>query len=268
MGMKINGDMGINAPRQLQNASAAVNKNLRQLASGLRINRAADDAAGLAVAETLRTQILQANQETNNLQAGTSVVQTADAALGTQQEAISRMRELAVQANNGTLSTDQRNALNQEMQQLVQQVEQTGQQTQFNGQTLLNGTTGAINLGTQGGATINIGASTADSLGLNGISIATPEEATNALTALETAAQNINTNRASLGAQENGIASAINTTMTASENAQAAESQIRDLNVAQAAIEQIRSQASLQQGVFAAAQGNMVAQNAARLLQG
>ena len=140
MGLRINNNIpALNASRQAGIAAQGLKKTMEGMASGLRINRAADDAAGLAISEGFRTQVRQYTQEVNNLQTGVNVVETADQAMGTQQEAVGRIQELATQAANGTLTDDQRGAINQEAQQLIEQVGQTAENTEFNGVKLLNG---------------------------------------------------------------------------------------------------------------------------------
>ncbi len=267
MGLKINTTIpALNAQRETTKASGALNKTLEKLASGLRINRAADDAAGLAIAEGFRTQVRQYTQEINNLQTGVNVIETADQAIGTQQDALGRIQELAVQAANGTLTDDQRSALNQEAQQLVQQIQGTADTTQFNGTQLLNGTAGTINLGVEGGTQINLNATTTAALGLNGLDLGTQGGAAAALGTLANAASQLNQNRAGLGAQQNGLLEAINVRETATTNATESESRLRDLDVARGVIEQTRNQLLLRQSTAALIQGNLIPQAAAQLL--
>lgn len=267
MGLTINNNVAqVNAGQQAGRASQAVKKSLEGMAAGLRINKAADDAAGLAIAEGFRTQVRQTSQEVNNLQTGASVIQTADQALGTQREALGRIQELATQASNGTLNADQRKALNQEAQQLVQQINQTANDTEFNGTKLLNGTAGSINVGAGTGNTININSSTSAALGVSGVDLTTQQGATAASAAVQSASSQIDQNRASLGAQANGIASAVETRQAAGANAQASESAIRDQDTARAAIQKAQSAIRLQRSTSAVVQGNLIAQSAAQLL--
>ena len=266
MGIKINTNTALlNAQRQTGIQSRQLDKTQQKLASGLRINSAADDAAGLASADEFRTQIRQYTQEVGNLQTGVNVVQTAGQALGTQQEGIGRIQELATQAANGTLTADQRTALNQEAQQILQQMDQTAQNTEFNGQKLLTGT-GPIPVRTEGGEQIAINASTTTALGLNGLDLGTQEGAAAALDRLSTASNRIDENRASLGAQENRFGSAIETRQIAATNLAESESRIRDLDVAQGVMAENRAQILQHTGLAAMTQGNMVPQAAAQLL--
>lgn len=256
----------VNTQRLLTGALANLQKKQAQLASGQSINQAADDAAGLQIADTFRSQILQNTQEASNLQTGVSMVQTADAALGTQQEVVGRLQELATQAANGTLTTDQRNALNQEAQTLLGQIDNTAQNTEFNGTKLLNGTTSTVALGTQGGEQVALNSSTTSALNINGLDLTTQEGAKAALDRLGTAANTIDQNRASLGAQQNRFSAAIETRNTANQNIESAQSLIRDTDYANAAVERTKNQMQILQSAFAQTQGNVTNQTVAKLL--
>lgn len=269
MGVRINSNIpASNAQRLLQGTTQSLAKGMERLATGLRINRAADDAAGLAVAERFRARVLQYTQEVNNLQTGVNVVQMAEGGLAAQQEGLTRLRELAVQAATGTLTAEQREALNQEAQQIIEGINATAENTEYNGVRLLNGTAGPIDLGTEGGIQVNIGESTAASLGIAGVSLGSQEGAAAAIETIDTALSRINQNRAGLGAQQNRLERAIETRQTTMLNTQEAESRIRDLNVARQVVEQTRNQALLQGGLAALTQANMQGAVAARLLGG
>lgn len=269
MGIRIgDGAAGLFAQRQTSQAAGRVNRGLERLASALRINRAADDAAGLAIAERLRTVVRQLDQESSNFQSGISLAQTAEGGLSAQSDAVSRVRELAVQASNGTLTDDQRAAINEEAQQLIQQIDDTAQNTEFNGTGLLDGSTPNVNLDAGGNVQVDLQESTAASLGIAGVDLSTQAGASAALDALDDAAAAISTNRASLGAQQNRISSAIAQREIGAQNAAEAESRIRDLDIARATIEQSRDQVLLQAGISAIAQGNLQRQTALRLLGG
>jgi len=147
-------DLGVNGPesalfglRELQQTTQRLAGVQERLATFERINRAADDAAGLAVSEGFRAQIRGFNQEVRGIQAGINFVQTAGGALGAQSDAVGRLRDLAVQASDGTLNTEQRAALNNEAQELVAQVDAVGRETEFNGLRPLDGSTGAVTIG-------------------------------------------------------------------------------------------------------------------------
>ncbi|MCL4693508.1 MAG: flagellin FliC [Candidatus Hydrogenedentes bacterium] len=267
MGLRINSnEPALFIQRQTQQTSNALLRGLEQLATGQRINRGADDAAGLAIVERFRAQVNQLNQEVSNLQSGVNVVQTADGALGTQEEAVQRVRELALQASNGTLTDDQRAALNQEAQQLLEQIDETAANTEFNGQTLLDGSATNVELGVEGDIEVNINESTATSLGINGVDLSTQAGAQSAIQDLDDALSSIQENRANLGAQENRFTRAIDVRETESLNTAEAESRIRDLDIARQTIEQSRNSILLQGGLAALVQSNVLGQNAARLL--
>lgn len=269
MGLRINNNTpALGAARQAGINNRALNRVLGQLGSGLRINRAADDAAGLAISERYRSQIRQFTQEANNLQSGVSAIQTAEGGLSVQQDAVGRIRELAVQAANGTLTDEQRAAINDEAQQLLEQIDQTAEGATFNEQELLTGTGDPIELGTAAGDQVAINPSTVDTLGLTGLDLGTQEGAAAALDALDTAESRISQNRASIGAQENRLTRGISARETTTQNLQESESMLRDLDVARATTEQARNQILLQSSLAAMAQGNVVPQVAAQLLGG
>ena len=267
MGLKIGENpAALTAHRQVQQTTKALLQNYQRLASGKRINRAADDAAGLAIAEALRTDVRQYTQEVENLQSGISASQTADGALQAQGDAIQRLRELAVQASNGTLSNDQRSAINEEAQQLVEQVDSTAQNAGYNGTKLLDGSQSSISLGTDGGDQLSLNESTASSLGIGGIDLGSQAGAQDAISKLDDALNSIGENRSSIGAQQSGFNSAINVRETSSANATEAESRIRDADVAKLVIEQTRNQILLGSGVNAIKKSGINSQVAAGLL--
>ena len=269
MGIRIgDGAAGLFAQRQTSQAVGRANRGLERLASALRINRAADDAAGLAIAERLRTAVRQLEQESSNFQSGISLAQTAEGGLSGQSDAVGRIRELAVQASNGTLTNDQRAAINEEAQQLIQQIDATAQNTDFNGTGLLDGSTPNVNLEASGDVQVTLQESTSASLGIADVDLSTAGGAAAAIDALDDASQTISSNRASLGAQQNRLSSAIQQREIGAQNAQEAESRIRDLDIARATIEQARDQTLLQAGISAIAQGNLQRQTALRLLGG
>ena len=269
MGIQVNNSIpALGAQRQVQDATRRLTRGLNQLASGLRIDRASVDAAGLAIAERFRTQVRQFNQEAQGLQTGINLVQTAESALSTQQDAIGRIRELAVQASSGILTDTQRSLLNEEAQQLVQQIDQTGQDTSFNGLQVLDGSTPTITLDPAGSSTIDLPESTAASLGVDTVDLSTQAGASAALDALDTASTQISQSRAGLGAQENGLSRAIDVRNVASVNQAEAESRIRDLDIAQASVSRARDQLLQQAAISALAQANVQSESASRLLLG
>lgn len=269
MGLRIDGNIPpLGAQRQTQQTSNRLIEGLTRLATQQRINTAADDAAGLAIAERFRSQVRQFTQEAGNLQSGVSALQTAEGGLESQQDAVGRLRELAVQASNGTLTDEQRQAINTEAQQLLEQIGETAANTEFNGTQLLDGTNTTVPLGTESGDTITLNESTPDSLGINGIDLSTADGAAQALEQLDTATTRISQNRANIGAQENRLDRAVEQRALAGQNAAEAESRIRDLDIARQVVEQTRNETLLQSGIAAIVQGNLQAGTVARLLGG
>lgn len=267
MGLRINTNQtALNAQRQLLGTSRAQTQGIASLASGLRITRAADDAAGLAIAERFRSQVRQFDQESRNLQFGVNAARTAEGGLQIQQEGVARLRELAVQAASGTLTDEQRGAINAEAQQIIEQIDNTGRQTEFNELNLLDGSAQNVPLGTEGGEELDINESTAASLGIGGVDLSTQEGAEQAIQTLDTAAERVSQNRAEVGAQERRFESAIQQRELASQSAIEAESRIRDLDVARQTIEQTRNNILQQTGIAALLQSNLQGETAARLL--
>lgn len=267
MGLRIDGNIPpLGAQRQTQQTSNRLIEGLNRLATQRRINSAADDAAGLAIAERFRSQVVQYTQESANLQSGVSALQTAEGGLSAQQDAVGRLQELAVQASNGTLTDDQRQAINTEAQQLLEQIGETGANTEFNGTQLLDGSNPTVALGTESGDEIALNESTPDSLGISGLDLSTAGGAADALNRLDTAADRISQNRATVGAQQNRLERAIDQRAQATQNAAEAESRIRDLDVAQQVIEQTRDETLLQSGIASIVQGNLQAGTVSRLL--
>jgi flagellin len=267
MGLRINTNQSaLNAQRQLLGTSRSQTQGLERLATGLRINRAADDAAGLAIAERFRSAVRELDQEARNLQYGVNAARTAEGGLSIQQEGVARLQELATQAANGTLTTAQRDAINQEAQQIIEEIDNRGQQTEFNGLNLLNGDAQDVSLGSGGSEELNVNESTADTLGLNSVDLSTQEGASQAIETLETAATRVSQNRAAIGAQERRFTGAIEQRQMAAQNAMEAESRLRDLDIARQTIEQSRDNILQQAGIAALAQSNLQGETAARLL--
>lgn len=254
--------------RSVGSAADRIADAQRRLTTGLLINRAAEDAAGLAIAEGFRTAVLEFNQEVRNLQSGVNIAQTAESGLESQGDVIGRLRELAVQAASGTLTDDQRAALNAEVQQLVQAIDATEQNTDFNGTAPLDGSQPSVVIDPQSNLKVQFAESTAASLGLDTLDISTQAGATAALGSLDAAATQVSTNRSQIGAQQSGLVRAIEVREQASVDQQEAESRIRDLDVAREVINQTRDQVLLQSGLGALAQSSIPNQNALLLLGG
>ena len=269
MGLRFNPEVtAITAQRQLERTSKSILSNQEKLASLLRINRAADDAAGLAIAERFSSQVREIQQEVNNFQSGINLVETAEGGLSTQSDAVGRIRELATQAANGTLNDEQRATINAEAQELLEGIQSTADNTEFNGVNPLNDGTQEIALDASGGVEVEFQESSVESLGLEDLDLSSQGGAQEALAALDTAQTRINSNRATLGAQQNALAATIEERSATSINLQEAESRIRDLDVARAVIEQNRNEILLQSGTSALAQGRIQSQSALNLLRG
>ncbi len=275
MGLVVNTNVpAINVSRVLRRSTLALNKSLERLASGLRINRAADDAAGLAIANGLNSQVRGLRVAQRNSQDGISLVQTAEGALSEVTNMLQRMRELAVQAANGTLSVTNRTDLNAEFTQLRSQINDTMNRVEFNGITPLNNAA-LITLQTGAdGAHTTVVTGTGDFTtagGLNMIAVSTlaginglPAQA--AIGALDLAIGAIDTARAGLGATQNRLEFTISTLAIQEENSAASESAIRDANIALETIAFTRNQILVTAGTSVLAQANLVPQTALQLL--
>ena len=276
MGLVINTNIAaLNATRVLRRSTLALNKSLERLSSGLRINRAADDAAGLAIAEGLASQVRGLRVAQRNAQDGINLVQTAEGALSEVTAMLQRMRELAVQGANGTNTAVNRADLDAEFQQLKAQINDTMNRVEFNGITPLNSAavitlqTGAdANQTTIVAGTGNFTTTSGTLGGINGSTL-TGADATNAtlsITALDIAIGVINTARAGLGATQNRLEFTINTLAIQEENSAASESAIRDANIAIETIAFTRAQILVAAGTSVLAQANLVPQTALQLL--
>jgi len=256
------------ADRQLGMVDFNITKDIEKLSSGLRINRAGDDASGLAVSEKLRGQIRGLNQADRNIQNAVSFMQTTEGYLGETTDILQRLRELAVQSANGIYTQQDRAMIQVEVSQLVDEVNRIASQAQFNG---LNMLTGRFARGEttimqfQVGANMDqnkrvyIGTMTADALSLTGsqgISISTPERANAAIGLVDNALQRVSAQRANLGAYQNRFEMASKGVSNAAENLQAAESQIRDVDMASQMVEYVKDQILAQAGTAMLAQAN------------
>ena len=264
-----------NAHRLLSNTGANLNKSMERLSSGLRINRAADDAAGLAVSEGMRSQIRGMNVASRNAQDGVSMVQVADGALGNVGDMLQRVRDLAVQASNGTLTDAQRKNLDTEVQQILTEIGKTGTDTEFNGLKILAGSVAtaasAVTLQVGANASQNIaftiGTVSTSDLGISGIAVSTAASATAAIASLDAAISTVTTSRANLGAIQNRLEHTINRLGMTSENLQAAESRIRDADMASEMIDFTKHQILQQSGMAMLAQANQSPQSVLSLLR-
>jgi len=264
-----------NAHRQLSVNSAALSRTMERLSSGLRINRAADDAAGLAVSEQMRTKIRGMQVASRNAQDGISLVQVADGALSGVNDMFQRMRDLAVQAANGTFTDSQRSNLDAELQALLAEVNRVSSDTDFNGIKILSGSVATA----ASAVTLQVGADAAQSiaftiatmnttqLGVSGIAISTAGSASAAIASIDAAIVTVNQARASMGAVQNRLEQTINRLKLTAENLQAAESRIRDADMAAEMISMTKQQILQQSGTAMLAQANQLPQSVLQLLK-
>ncbi|WP_338825224.1 Flagellin [Moorella humiferrea] len=270
--MRINQNISaLNAYRNLTVTNNALTKSMEKLSSGLRINRAADDAAGLAISEKMRGQIRGLNQAVRNAQDGISLIQTAEGALNETHSILQRMRELAVQSANDTNTDEDRAQLQQEISQLLAEIDRIAQTTQFNTKNLLNGSfTGqVIHIGANGSQilTVTIAAMSASGIGVSGLSISTQTKADTAIGTIDAAIKKVSSERSKLGALQNRLEHTINNLSVASENLSAAESRIRDLDMAQEMVNFTKNQILSQAGTAMLAQANAQPQTVLQLLR-
>jgi|DewCreStandDraft_5_1066085.scaffolds.fasta_scaffold00142_25 flagellin len=276
MGVRINTNIdALNAQRNLLMTGLQLSKSIEKLSSGLRINRAGDDAAGLAVSEKLRAQVRGLNQAMRNAQDGISLIQTAEGALNETHSILQRMRELAVQAaNDATLSADDKAAIDKEMDELVAEIDKIAERTEFNGTKLLNGTftNKTLQVGANASQTLSvtISSAAASALGtasssLNNVDVTT--DPTAAITIIDAAIVDVNNIRADLGAKQNRLEHTIANLGVAAENLAASESRIRDVDMAAEMVAFTRSQILQQAGTAILAQANQTPQSVLALLR-
>lgn len=270
------------ANRTLGQQNQRVRNNIEKLSSGMRINKAADDASGLAVSEKLRSQIRGLNQAERNIQNGVSFIQTTESYLSETQDILHRLRELSVQSANGVYTDEDRIQIQVEVSQLVDEINRIASHAQFNGMNML---TGAFTEGSdrvmqfQVGANMDqserifIGTMTAEALGIQGtqgatetVSISTPEQANRTIGVLDTALQVVSKQRADLGAYQNRFEMASVGIASAAENLQAAESRIRDVNMAAEMVDYVKNQILVQSSTAMLAQANTQPQSVLQLL--
>ncbi|MEW6181615.1 MAG: flagellin [Bacillota bacterium] len=262
--------MALNAWRGLGQTDSALGKSLEKLSSGMRINRAADDAAGLAISEKMRGQIRGLSQAVRNAQDGISLLQTAEGALNESHSILQRMRELAVQSANDTNTSADRSQIQQEVNQLINEVNRIGANTEFNTQKILDGTLDSklIHIGANSGQNLSITIATmkAGALGVSGLNVSAQGSANHAITLVQSAINKVSTERAKLGAVQNRLEHTIANLGVASENLTAAESRVRDVDMAQEMMLFTKNQILVQAGTVMLAQANMAPQSVLKLL--
>ena len=270
MGLRINTNIPAqNTGRILSRSTKALNQSLERLSSGLRINRAADDAAGLSIAEGFRSQVNGTRVAQRNAQDGVSMVQTAEGALSETTNILQRVRELAVQAANGTQSTQNRTAINDEVKQMLEQIDDIATDTEFNGIRVLSSSqTVTLQSGAMASQTLVVsvtGAKTND-LGVSSVQVSSMASAVSAISTIDNALRSVTTLRSTFGAYQNRLEFSINTLAIQEENAASSESAIRDANIATETISFTRNQILVSAGTSVLAQANIVPQTALQLL--
>jgi flagellin len=268
----------LNAQRNLHRTLTQLDSSLSKLSSGYRITKAGDDAAGLGISENLRAQIRSLNQAQRNGFDGLSVLQTAEGALNEVSSILIRMRELAMQSASDGISDTERSYLETELDALVEEIDRISLSTEFNNQKLLNGSLSASGLEFQVGIrntandriSVTVGSATSTALGINAtaLTISGKAFAQSGLDSIDSAIQVVSNVRATLGAMGNRLNSTIANLSIASENLSAANSRIRDVDVAVETSNLTRAQILMQAGVSVLAQANAVPQVALTLLSG
>ncbi len=277
MGLRINTNVAsLNAQRNLGSTRISMNKSLEKLSSGQRINRAGDDAAGLAISENLKAQIKGLGQAERNAEDGISLVQIAEGALGEVSNILIRLRELGVQAASDTIGSTERKFLNVEFEQLTSEVDRIANSTEFNRVPLLNGTGAVfdIQIGTRNDPIsdrLTFDASSADvnvaALGLNLASVSDKISAQNSLTSIDQAIISVSGIRADFGALQNRLQSTVNNIQTSIENLAAANSRVRDTDVAAETAELTKQNILMQAGTSVLSQANSSTNSALSLIQ-
>ncbi len=260
----------MNANRQLAGVQSAQAKSTEKLSSGYRINRAGDDAAGLSISEKMRSTIRGLNKASTNAQDGISLVQVAEGALNETHAILQRMNELATQAANDTNTTTDRDAIQKEIDQLTSEINRIQSTTQFNTMNLLDGSFTGKNLqvGSLSGQniSISIGKMSASKLGVSGLKVSSFSKAGKAMASIQAAIQKVSVQRSKLGALQNRLEHTIKNLDTTAENTQAAESRIRDVDMAKEMVDYSKNQILAQAGQSMLAQANQATQGVLSLL--
>lgn len=276
MGMRISTNVSaINAQRTMITSQRQISRSMEQLSSGSRINKAADDAAGLAISENLKSQIRSLSVAQRNANDGVSMVQTAEGGLNEISNILTRMRELGVQASSDTLGNTERGFLDKEVQQLKDEMQRITQTTRYGTQKLIDGSgdkfdfqVGINNDPEADRISFNAGETdaTISSLGVDGFDFTTKEGAQSALSMVDEAQSKVNGYRASLGALQNRLQSTVDNIGVQHENISAANSRIRDTDVALASADSTRNQVLLQANTSVLSQANQTPMQALKLI--
>ena len=265
--------MAMNAYRNYSTNTSALSKNLEKLSSGYKINRAGDDAAGLAISEKMRAQITGLDKAQDNAKDGISLVQTAEGALTEVHDMLNRMVELATQSANGTYTAGDRTKLQLEVTQLTSEINRIASTTNFNGTKLLDGSATSIvwQIGETADGnnqlTVQISSVATGSIGLQSLSVGTLTQAQAAIALLSNAIDSVSTIRSNLGAYQNRLEHTINNLGVMEENIQDAEATIRDTDVAEEMMAYTKNNILIQSAQAMLAQANQVPQGVLQLLQ-
>ena len=259
----------MNAYRNLSLNNSALNKNLEKLSSGYKINRAGDDAAGLAISEKMRSQITGLTMAKKNAKDGISMVQTAEGALTEVHDMLNRMVELATQAANGTYATEDCGYLNQEFDQLKKEITRIGEKTRFNNQDIFTNSAVTLQIGEMKGDNLSfsVGALSAGAIGVDAASIGAATSAEASIKMINDAIKKVSSTRATLGATQNRLEHTINNLGVVIENVQDAESTIRDTDIAEEMMAYTKNNILIQSAQAMLAQANQVPQGVLQLLQ-
>ncbi len=275
MGMRITTNVAaINTQRHLVNSQRNIQNSMAQLSSGYRINKSADDAAGLAISENMKAQLRSSVQARRNANDGISLVQTAEGGLNEISNITTRLRELGMQAASDTVGDRERGFINNEVVQLKSEIDRISSTTSWNSNNLLDGTTPVFDFQIGINSSLNDvisfdsaqNVATTDSLGVAALDFSTKEGARSSLSILDEAQGSINGMRANIGALQNRLTSTVDTLAVTEENLAAANSRIRDTDIASTSSEMARNSVLLQAGTATLAQANQTSQLALKLL--
>jgi flagellin len=261
----------INAQRTLQQSSRSLQDSLEQLSSGLRINSASDDPAGLAISQKMTAQIRGQSQSTRNLQDGLSMLQTAAGGAQAIESNLQRVRELSVQASNATLTDSDRAAIQEEVSQRQEEIDRIAEQTQFNRKNLLNGdiseSEGGIDIqaGPNEGQTVNlsVGDLSTSSLGVDSVDLSTVSGSQDALESVDDAIEQVTSEQSKIGAASNRFTEAIDVNSASEVNLSASRSKIRDASLATASMERASASIRTQSGTAVLSQANQLNRSSA-----
>jgi flagellin len=268
-----NNPASISAQRNLSVSTNQLGRSVERLSSGLRITRAADDAAGLGLSESLRAQIRSINQSVRNSSDGISLTQIADGAASTIGNLLSRLRELSSQSASGTVGNTERSYIDQEFVALRSEIDRIAQVTEFNGQALTSGSTISFSIaigfrsGSGNSLSLDLNDITTTSLGIGTVNVSTSANASSALANIDSAISAVATARAEYGSIQNRFEATIANLQVTSENLTAAESRIRDADIAHETSVFTKNQILVQTGISVLAQANNLPQQALALLQ-